>query len=320
MSTSLPLRSDHLIVLPTGRKRHRFESDDDPSATDTEGSSDSEEGPKADIDGDWCRVSQTLPPKNTQELSRRLADQIFPLLHRWMDTARYTRPPDYRIKPRKRSKKSSSGTSPSILIESEDPADPSNILISGVDGYFRIACPFSVQDPSRYESCALEYDLRSISDLIKHLGKCHPHPFYCPICGQIFGSDLACNKHVRKRSCARRNFDIVKGVPCGRLQNIAEEDNRNRPEDERWRRIYALVFPTAERPLHGAGYLGEGLPLAVAMARDYWSLHGRELAMAYLSEEGSSGEVKIEGERFSTFCRQVDEQLVQRVIADARDG
>lgn len=319
---ALRLRDGHgdSTLSPAGRKRCRSESDDALSATDSEEGSSLEEALKNDLDSDCSGNTMPLQQGLSEDFKRvihLLVDWIFPTLSQWADSACYIHPPEYRIPPRKRSR-GLNGRSRSIFIETEDSDDPSTILILRIDGYFHLACPYFVSDPSHHESCMLEHDLRSIADLIRHLGQYHPNPFYCPICGQIFDNDLARDRHIRTRSCVCREFDPARGVSRSQLRKIIEEDDRSRREDERWRRIYAHVFPRAERPRRSAAYLGQGLPLAVSMARDYWDSHGRELVEEYLAKEGLSGAEQFTGGGFWTLCELSGQGLIQRVIADAR--
>ncbi|KAK4201043.1 hypothetical protein QBC40DRAFT_279027 [Triangularia verruculosa] len=308
------------------RKRDRFEAIDNLSPSDSEESYDLEDAIKSSWDSDSSedtalsrhRLSRELENTYLQDLMHQLADRAFPALSQWITAARYIVPPAFRISSPKRSRSSSDR---SILMETSDPNDPSTILILRVDGYFPLACPFAVFDPSLHRSCNLQHHLRSIVDVIKHLQKHHPNPFYCPICGEIFDSEPAGDRHIRVRSCAPRVLDITKGVSLSTLMTIIRRDYRARhqPEEDRWWRIYSILFPDAERQQHGDAYLEEGLPLAVSMARDFWGQHGRRFVGEYLAEvKGSSSDMneRILGEEgISTIGEMVGRELIQRVIA-----
>lgn len=324
--TSLALRFRNRLrehtLSQAGQKRPWSESDDDLSTTDSEEASSLEDA--LDSDQDTDSGEDMTPPQptlsdQTKRAARRLADQVLPEFSRWMVSARYIQPPEHRIPPRKRSR-GSNPKPPSILIETQDPADPSTILILRVDGYFRLACPFFVSHPAHHESCALEHDLCSISDLFKHLATCHPSVAYCPICGQVFDRELARDLHIRASVCACRDFDPPQGVSRSQLRTIVREDDTNQRESRRWRRIYSLLLPGADRPPRGAAYLDEGLPLAVAMAGDYWASRGRRAVEEYLAGEGSSEKGEIRGERVEAFCELAGRELVRCVVADAQES
>jgi len=314
----LPLRHrdrhGESLLSPAGKKRCRPETDDDCSTTDFEGVSDREDFLETSQDSD-SSDGAILPnhSENMRRFALQCANRISPQLLRWMGSARYIKPPEHRIPPRKRTKRS-------IFMETEDPNEPSTILILLINGYFRLSCPFFIADPARHESCTLQHDLRSIGQLIKHLKMCHPSTIYCPICGQTFDAELARDRHIRRRSCICRNFCIPKGVSRSQLRKIIEEDDRNQREEERWRRIYAVVFPEAERPPRGAAYHTEGLPLAVSMARDYWVSHGRRLVEDFVTEEGLSGNLEFTEPGVSALCELTGKELIESVILEARSS
>lgn len=321
-------RQGNSMLALIGRKRCRPESDGDIERTDVGDGSDLGENLEEDEEDQdanlsrHARLSSPGFPEDFDNFTHLLIDWAFPLCRRWMGSARYIHPPEHRMPPRKRSRKPNE-TTRSVFIEVEDLDDPSTILILRIDGYFHLSCPFSISDPGHYESCTLEHDLRSITDLIRHLAKCHPHPFYCPICGQIFEDDLTCDSHIRARLCDCRDFDIARGVSHSQLRKITEQDDRNQREEERWQRIYSCLFPGADRPQCSKAYLEQGLPLAVSMARDYWESHGRGLIEQYVAKEGLPGGKQLTRESFSTLCEHAGRELVQRVVKDAqgdRDG
>lgn len=207
---------------------------------------------------------------------------------------------------------------PSLLMETQDPEDPSTILILRVDGCFHLACPLFASNPARYESCPQKHSIRSIRDLIHHLKKHHPHPIYCSVCGQLFGDELTRDRHIRALSCVCRKFDVERGVTRSQLSKIMEKDDRNRREEERWQHIYMLVFPEAEEPPPGAVYIQDGAALAASMARDYWDLRGRRLADEYVQAGILGGNQKSSDQEATALFKFARRELVQRVTEHSR--
>ena len=99
------------------------------------------------------------------------------------------------------------------------------------------------------------------------------------------------------------------------LKALVRGDDPSRPEEERWRRIYGVLFPGATKPPGGAAYLWEGMPLAVTIARDYWDCCGRDVVVEYFADGGVAGGAEVTGREVSVLCGLVGKALVQRVIA-----
>jgi len=97
--------------------------------------------------------------------------------------------------------------------------------------------------------------------------------------------------------------------------NIIDRDYPNHPEGERWRLIHKELFSEAEKPKRGAAYLGEGAPLAVSMANDYWGSRGLRLVAEYLAKENKD-EAKGFSEEALVLCELAGKELVRWVVED----
>src|SRR5688572_19530437 len=146
----LPERRRHRAETPelrTGRKRC-IDDERSSMSSDSEDLSDLEHQFGTDESSDDVTEASSLLPLVIPEKIRALAtvftDMIVPRVKRWIRSAHYITPPDYRIPLSKRPRTSNDQTSP-IFVESHDP-DSSTILVLPVDGYFRLACPFFVRD------------------------------------------------------------------------------------------------------------------------------------------------------------------------------
>jgi len=237
-------------------------------------------------------------------------------LQRWKVSARYMVPPEYRIPPRKRAR-TCENKPRSIYLETEDPDDPSLVLIQPFDGYFHLACPFYVSDPARHQSCVIEHELKSIKKLVGHLRKHHAEPPYCPWCGLTFDRLLQRDQHIRGVSCQDRRPISIGGVNDYQQAKLVKYDSPSSREDERWLRVYATVFPEAAKPRHSAAYLTTGVGLSVSLVRDYWAARGRECIHEYLSSRGLlnlgwSGEERA----LAALRHLVLEDLIQKCLAE----
>lgn len=87
-------------------------------------------------------------------------------LDAWMKSAGYVLAPEDSLPPRKRLR----------ISHWKEGDDGINgfIAVSPPVGYFHLACPFYVYSSARYQQFLLQYDLRSIEDVIRHLRR-HPH-------------------------------------------------------------------------------------------------------------------------------------------------
>ncbi|KAK4452535.1 hypothetical protein QBC34DRAFT_397784 [Podospora aff. communis PSN243] len=310
-----------LEAVQSGRKRFLFEWEGILDAIDVESSCESRSADELRYYADIVtRSNKRLQPSSEvlKKIAHQLADQTLPSVSQWVASARYIRPPDYRIPARKQRVRS--GALPSLLIETEDPADPSTTLILRVDGCFHLACPLFVSSPFRYESCLRKHSIRSIEDLFNHLKTHHPHPIYCPVCGQFFDDEFVRDRHIRALSCAHRNFSIEKGVTRTQLAKMMDKDDRNRREEERWQRIYQVLFPGGETPRTEMAYLEHGPPLALSMVRDYWDSHGRRVVNNYLQVRALASGQSLDKQAVSVLFELVGSHLVRRVAEDALRG
>ncbi len=249
-------------------------------------------GTMSDLYGSFASIYGTTAQQEVAASTALDGDQDFEVVRpalvlwaydefqKWKVGVRYIAPPEHRIPPRKRVRALES--EPRILLETEDPDDPGLAVLQRIDGYFHLACPFYIANPVRHRQCLLGHELKTIEDLIEHLGKHHPKPFYCPSCGQIFQSSLKRDDHMRDRLCEIRQHVNVEGVTDYQHAKLVRRDDPSQREEDRWLRVYKIVFPGANKPRRSAAYLKDGMGLTVSLIRDYWVRHGRECVKDYL--------------------------------------
>jgi hypothetical protein len=145
------------------------------------------------------------------------------------------------------------------------PADEDNNGLSrlpdDVDGgssqNTKFACPFRKHDPYTYsvhthKICALS-PWPSISRLKEHLYRVHKQPIHCKRCWMVFKTPRELDDHMMVQ--AAEICEIVKGqIPDGitgeqelHLRS-RKKKTRDQTDEDRWRDIYKLLFPTDQVP------------------------------------------------------------------------
>ncbi|KAK1760220.1 hypothetical protein QBC47DRAFT_355423 [Echria macrotheca] len=120
------------------------------------------------------------------------------------------------------------------------------------------ACPFVKRDPFNHQKC-LGLKLGKLSYVKQHLLRCHCAETSCPRCGKRFpgeNSTTEYNKHLNQEQiCDRRSFSLKGKMPSDVRDKVIDEKSRKHDEngrkledEERWYRVYQMLFRGAERP------------------------------------------------------------------------
>ncbi|RSL44224.1 hypothetical protein CEP54_014768 [Fusarium duplospermum] len=282
-----------------------YSSENDLDSSSSTSGSDSDDSSCSDSEHSSPGAAQEyiLPYDHRFQSSRpELVKSALDSLDAWMKSARYVLPPDDRLPPRKRLR---------ILHRKEgDDGDDSIdgfVAISPPDGYFHLACPFYIYNPARYQQCLLQFDLRSIEDVIRHLRRHHMKPPYCPCCSQTFDTLSSRDSHILERMCELRDPQPIQGLNFYQKSELKRRDRIYLGETKRWQRIYATAFPNSGLPR--SPYLVSGCGKAVSMARDFWRANGRLCVSQFLERGEFLGE---EGER----DRLAEEALCNLALED----
>ncbi|VUC28011.1 unnamed protein product [Clonostachys rosea] len=229
------------------------------------------------------------PSHELHELRLDIGEFAFDAIQSNLNAAVYSAPPDDRLPPRKRLKTTNWETS----------ADQKPIA-SRTKGYFHLACPFYISNPTRCQGCLLQYDLQSIEDVIRHVSEDHTEPPYCPICRQEFQRAFTRDIHVRERACTPSTRD-VDGVNDRQKRMLVKKDKIQLGERKRWMRIWRTVFP--DRELKDSPYLNNGLGRNISILRDYWEVQGYDTVMEFLGKVGKSDCFDLQDiKAFSEIC------------------
>ncbi|KAK4460373.1 hypothetical protein QBC42DRAFT_151289, partial [Cladorrhinum samala] len=115
-----------------------------------------------------------------------------------------------------------------------------------------MACPLYMSDPQKYQSCRTPlHALGDAAAVREHVETVHRRPFYCPACGELFGTASELNRHIRTEQCAVR--DLRPGEIEGVHEDIMDqlgcwEAASSQSEEERWYSIWDILFPGVPRP------------------------------------------------------------------------
>ncbi|CAH0021371.1 unnamed protein product [Clonostachys rhizophaga] len=242
------------------------------------------------------------PSHELHGLRLDIVEYAFDVIQRNLEAAVYIAPPDDRLPPQKRFK----------MAKWETPGD-GKPLAYRTKGYFHLACPFYITNPTRYQCCLLQHDLQSIEDVIRHVSEHHTEPPYCPICRREFERAFTRDIHVRERACTPSTGD-VDGVNDRQKRMLVKKDKIQTGERKRWMRIWRTVFPNRE--LTDSPYLDSGLGHDISILRDCWASNGYDTIMEFLGKiEMSDGFELRDIKGLSKICL---EDLVKR-LAETRD-
>ncbi|RSL83439.1 hypothetical protein CDV31_016830 [Fusarium ambrosium] len=288
-----------------------YSSEDDLDSSSSTSGSDSDDSSCSDSEHSSPGAAQeyVLPHDHRFQSSRpELVKSALDSLDAWMKSTRYVLPPDDRLPPRKRLRTSH-------WKEGDDSDDSIDgfVVVSPPVGYFHLACPFYVYNPARYQQCLLQYDLRSIEDVIRHLRRHHMKPPYCPRCSQTFDTLSSRDSHILERTCELRDLQPIEGINFYQESKLKRRDKIDLGEAKRWRRIYATAFPNSDLPR--SPYLDRGCGKAVSMARDFWRVNGRLCVSQFLERSGFiGGEDERDRLAEEALCNLALEDMVRVIV------
>ncbi|KEY66364.1 hypothetical protein S7711_05798 [Stachybotrys chartarum IBT 7711] len=278
-----------------------------------------------EIDGDDGHEKMQLDDVTVGEYARKLMHG-FPGLRRemlsysyrhvqeWLASARYTRPPNDRLPPRKRAR--ISGCESALVTPKEAIEEESDfVVLPHSNGYYHLACPYYLYDPSKNSKCLLHCSFRSVEGVIQHLKTKHEEPPWCAICAQVFSHPAERDAHTRKRACQWNDSLQAECLNAYKQAKLSSRDKIYLSEDKRWKRVWSTVFPGTKLP--DSPYLEEGVAREVSMVRDFWARNGEAHVSRYLDafcvlgDHETERDVLIAG---SNYLMMVD--LLNKVVKE----
>ena len=272
----------HQFIAPDTRDaRH------DETASCSDSGSDSYEDLESDDDyllhEDNVQQNTIHPDHEYQSVRAGLVLSCYDKAEKWIASARYIAPPENRHSSYNPIITRDWKSRP-IYLQEEDSDDPRLVIVSPIDGYFHLACPFYAFDPVQNLQCLLKEDLRTIKDVMAHLRHHHMRPPYCPTCCQTFRKMIDRDEHIRARSCKLQKLIKIEGINQHQKAKLSRRDNPRLSEEKRWLRLFSTIFPGAKS--NPSPYLKDGIGLVVSLLRDYWSSNGQQCVSEYLSDRG----------------------------------
>ncbi|KAI0431362.1 hypothetical protein F5Y09DRAFT_330424 [Xylaria sp. FL1042] len=116
----------------------------------------------------------------------------------------------------------------------------------------KLACPFHKHNPKAHKKeLCMKGGWKSIHRLKEHLYRVHMLPKHsCPRCNTRFGDDEALRAHLRADDpCKKSHVAPEEGIDQDTERKLRERKRPNSVETEtqRWKDIYLLLFPQADR-------------------------------------------------------------------------
>lgn len=109
----------------------------------------------------------------------------------------------------------------------------------------KFSCPWFKHNPQKQRknsSCRLS-GFRNVSRVKEHIYRAHPPIKKCPICFQIFDMEVDLVTHLRARQCnACTEEPDTESITIDQERELRKKDRRAQSEEERWRKVYRIVF------------------------------------------------------------------------------
>jgi hypothetical protein len=118
-------------------------------------------------------------------------------------------------------------------------------VLEGSEIGARFACPFYKHEPHRFR------DRRTcpgpgwptVHRMKEHLYRAHAQSIHCPRCYATFDTDSDLSSHLRSAQCQVSAEQPLGGIDRETLKVLRKRSPVSRPEDEKWRVVYQLLFP-----------------------------------------------------------------------------
>lgn len=164
-----------------------------------------------------------------------------------------------------------------------------------------LACPYWKRDPRQSQDCC-KLRLRRIRDVKQHLHRRHTPEFYCERCFAIFLTHDSHQHHIMSVLCTRLDDSQLDGISHAQRRALSKKSNPGVGEEAQWYTIWAILFPSYEKP--SSAYIDSGLSADLCLFREHWQRMGPEILLETLRShrwpELSAEEQEVQGRRILT--------------------
>ncbi|GAW16745.1 hypothetical protein ANO14919_061820 [Xylariales sp. No.14919] len=118
------------------------------------------------------------------------------------------------------------------------------------------ACPFYRHNEEEHQEC-LDKKIERVCDVRLHIKRYHTQPSHCPRCGVTFPNDPSYSQRDEHlRSCrSDENPPPPPGMTPEQLRSMAKQRRRGSNDEERWLKIWDIMFPGQIRPQPESVYI-----------------------------------------------------------------
>ncbi|KAK7421193.1 hypothetical protein QQX98_002323 [Neonectria punicea] len=172
----------------------------------------------------------------------------------------------------------------------------------------RLACPFLKWNTAWYkETCWVK--LTRMSLVKDHLRKKH----YKPYCARCYMKD-----HTPDHLCIPKPSAPVSLITLDKLKAINERTARNGTLEEKWQRLYAVLFP--DEPVCVDPFLSDHASQMMQNAEHYYEFGGgRERLLDGLKDLGSQG-LELRDQGLVEVCKFIYERWLSQVLIMCTSG
>jgi len=112
----------------------------------------------------------------------------------------------------------------------------------------KFACPFYKHEPHRFRTrrTCPGPGWPTVHRMKEHLYRAHAQSIYCPRCYATFDADMDLSNHLRSAHCLVSEPQPIEGIDRETLKSLRKRSPVSRPEEEKWRDVYHLLFPNVD--------------------------------------------------------------------------
>lgn len=178
-----------------------------------------------------------------------------------------------------------------------------------------LACPFYLWNKQRYRTCLTRHHLQNIEQVREHLWAIHQRPTFCPVCGRTFSRMEERDNHIRSRKCTppKTTLPTFEGLTISHIRELARQAGLPMSTEKRWFRMWATIFPGAERPV--SMFYSTEEESRVCALRDFWAMHKHSMVKSLQETQGCQAHpLSYQSEDLVTLCNTVLNGAIDKIL------